>query len=173
MPFYSPDDQTYRDRVHRNGREVDQSFDPEESLFRRFPKAGLLHGKPVALTTISFAADSGISVNRSKYSEPQDVLEPDCCNGVYRPECVVLDIHNCELPQEIAATDNTGRVFRFRMVHRPGDTCFAHSEVWCNQQGDVHQAYEEPPKHVKNLFRGEVARQLAKRDVLEFRKNAQ
>src|SRR5438876_8473273 len=97
---------------------------PGESLFRRYPRKSLFNGKPVPLT-MSFEGDSGISVNRSKYSEPQDVLEPDCCDGEHRPECVILDIHVSEMPKEIATTDETGRVFRFRMVHKPKDTCFA------------------------------------------------
>ena len=39
---------------------------------------------------------------------------------------------------------------------------------WCNEQGDIDQPYQQPPKHIKNLFRGELARQLAKREVMEF-----
>lgn len=167
MPIYSPDDQIYRDRVHRNGRPEDQIFDPDERLFRRYPKMSLINGRPVPLA-MTFEEHSGISVNRSKYSEPQDVLEPDCCDGVGRPQCVVLEIHSSDVPQEIPTTDGTGRVFQFRIAHKPRDTCFAHSEIWCNREGDIQLPYEKPPKHVKNLFRVELAQHLAKRDVLEF-----
>lgn len=169
MPTYSVDSQLYRDRVHRNGREVDHTFDPDEHLFRRYPKRYLVNGKPVPIT-MQFEADSGISVNRSRYSQPQDVLEPDCCDGESRPECVVLDIHCDEVPKEITTKDGSGRVFRFRLAHKPKELCFAHSEIWCNQQGDIRQACEEPPRHVKDIFRVEIARQLANREVLEFPK---
>ena len=167
VPVYSPDGPLYRDRLHRNGRAADQAFDPEEHLFRRYPKNFLIDGRPVPLS-MQFEDDEGISVNRGKYSEPQDVLEPDCCDGHQRAECVVLDIRVSEVPAEIATTDGTNRLFRFRMNHRPKEQCYAHSEIWCNEQGDIDQPHQQPPKHVKNLFRGELARHLAKRDVLEF-----
>ena len=121
---------------------------------------------------MNFEDESGISTNRSKYSEPQDVLEPDCCDGHHRPECVVLDILVSDVPTEIPAPDETGRLFRFRMAHRPCELCFAHTEIWCNQSGDIEQPHQAPPKQVKNLFRGELARRLAARPVLEFTANA-
>lgn len=168
MPIYSPDGQTYRDRVHRNGREEDQTFAPDERLFRRYPKKHLYDGKPGPLSLMTFQADSGISVNRNKYSEPQDVLEPDCCEGAHKPGYVVLDIHSSDVPAEIPVTDGSGRVFQFRIVHKPGEWCFAHSEICCNEQGDAGLAHREPPKHVRNIFRGVLARHLATRQVLEF-----
>lgn len=166
MPTYSPDEQAYRERVHRNGRDVDPNFDPGERLFRRHPKAALFNGKPVPLTMLSM--DSEVSTNRSKYSEPQDVLEPDCCDGNARSGYVVLDIHVSDVPEMIPAQDGTRRVFRFRVVHKPKDTCFAHTEIRCNQHGDIGKPHEEPPKHVRDIFRAEIARHLANRDVLEF-----
>ena len=167
MPVYNPDGQPYRDRVHRNGRAPDQTFAPDEHLFRRYPRQFLHGGKPVPLT-MTFEDDSGISTNRSKYSQPQDVLEPDCCEGHHRPECVVLDILVSDVPTELMTTDDTGRVFRFRTAHRPKEECFAHAEIWCNEQGDIERPYQAPPKHVKKLFRAELAQRLAVRPVLEF-----
>lgn len=168
VPVFSPDSQIYRDRVHCNGRAPDQLFNPSEHLFRRYPKERLTGGRPVPLS-MKFEDDSGISVNRGKYSAPHDVLEPDCCDGHPRVGCVVLDILVSDVPAEIATADGTGRVFRFKLKHRPKETtCYAHSEVWCNEHGDIEQPYQPPPKAVKNLFRGELARHLAKREVLEF-----
>ena len=109
---------------------------------------------------------AGHSVNRSKYSLPEDVLEPDCCDGNFRPEYVVLQILVSELPTEITASNGTS--YRIRPVHRPKETCYSHSEIWCNEQGDIDQPYQRPPKDVRNLFYGELARAFARRRPLDF-----
>lgn len=144
MPIYSPEGQVYLDRVHSNGREADSEFDAEEHLFRRYPKNFLRAGKPIPLS-MTFEEDSGISVNRSKYSRPEDVLEPlepDCCDGHRVRNCVVLDFLVADVPREIAVNDNSGRTFIFRLAHKPVTHCYAHSEIWCNQRGDTEQPYE-------------------------------
>ena len=165
MPVYSPDGPQYRERVHQNGRPPDEVFTPDERFFRRYPKKFLHDGKPVPLT-MQFEDDAGISANRSKYGEPQDVLEPDCCDGNLRSECVVLEILVSEIPVELPATD--GRLFRFRPAHRPKTSCYGHSEIWCNEQGQTDQPHQKPPKDVRNVFRAALAKQLAKRNPLEF-----
>jgi hypothetical protein len=166
VAIYSPDDEAYRARVHRNGRAADPAFGREERLFRRYRKADLINGKPGPLAMLPLEAE--VSVNRNKYSEPQDVLESDCCDGHKRSGYVVLDIHVSDIPEAIAVDDGTGRIFRFCVAHEPKDACFAHSEIRCNQDGDIGKPHEQPPKQVRNIFRAELARHLAQRDVLEF-----
>ena len=168
MPVYSPDGQSYQNRVHQNGRPADQTFGADEYLYRRYPKEYLRDGKPVPLAfqAFSFERAAGHSVNRSKYSLPEDVLEPDCCDGNFRPEYVVLQILVSELPAEIPASNGTS--YRIRPVHRPKETCYSHSEIWCNEQGDIDQPYQRPPKDVRNLFYGELARAFARRRPLDF-----
>lgn len=167
MPTYSPDGPLYHGRVRCNGRGTDPEFDTCEHLYRRYPRSYLKDGKPIPLT-MSFEDHSGISVNRGKYSEPQDVLEPDCCEGQGRPNCVVLDFLVSDVPGEIPVNDNSGRRFQFCLAHKPTDSCYAHSEIWCNEDGDPGKPYQAPPKSVRNLFRGELARKLAQQNVLEF-----
>jgi hypothetical protein len=167
VSIYSANQEIYLARVHQNGRLADQAFDRNECLFRRYPAKCLVNGRAVSPLAIAFEANSGISVNRGKYSEPCDVLEPDCCNGSSRVDCVVLNIHCSDVPEQIPTTDGSGRIFRFRPFQKPLPRCFPHSEIWCNEQGDIGQEYQEPPKHIKNLFRGELAQRLATRDVLE------
>jgi hypothetical protein len=168
VPTYSLDDDDYRQRVHQNGRVADQNFGPTESLFRRYPKQYLVDGKPVPLT-MQFAEHTGLSVNRGKYSEPRDVVEPDCCDGQARPDCVVLELRTAEVPQEIRTSDGTNRRYHFPMKHVPRERCYAHSEIWCNQQGDIELPYEAPPKHVKEKFRAEIAARFADRVPMECR----
>jgi hypothetical protein len=167
VPIYSPDDEQYRIRVHQNGRAVDQNFGPAETLFRRYPRRWLVNGKPVPLT-MQFEEQSGISVNRSNYSEAQDVLEPDCCDGRVRIECVVLEFPTNDVPTELRTEDGTNRTFRFPLKHVPRETCYAHSEIWCNQEGNIELPYESPPKRVRDIFRAKLAARVAERDPREF-----
>lgn len=165
MPLYSPETEAYYERAHRNGRDPDQHFDLAERLFRRYPKDSLVDGRPVPLV---MQFDSGVSLNREKFSEPQDVLEPDCCDGRQRHGHVVLVLRLSNVPNAISTQDHSGRVFQFRLKHTPRETCYPHSEVWCNQSGDIHQDYEKPPKQVRDKLRAALARHLGTENVLKF-----
>jgi hypothetical protein len=169
VPFYSPDDGHFQNRVHQNRRPVNQRFSPDERLYRRFPKKYLINGRPVPLNiqSIQFGDDSGISVNRGSCCEPQDVLEPDCCGGTIRHECVVLEILVSELPEGLT-TENGSQTFRFPMRHVPRPLCYAHSEVWCNDTGDIERPYQRPPKEIRDHFRAHIAKCISRRVPLEF-----
>lgn len=151
MPIYSFDDGEYRRRVHANGRSADQVFGPVEVLFRRFPKEFLVNGWPVPLN-IPFDA-TGISVNRSKYSIPEDVLEPDCCGGNIRSGQVVLEFLVDDLPAELPEDDPK---YRFALKHDPCECCYAHSVIWCNIDGDIGSPCLKPSKTVRDLFRAQL-----------------
>jgi hypothetical protein len=174
VPIYSPDDETYRQRVHANGRPRDQAFDPSDALFRRYPEKFLVDGKPVpvVMQAMKFDENSGISVNWGRYSEPQDVLEPDCCDGSRRQDCVVLTIMVSEVPSQVLTTDGSNRVFRFPLKHGPKAHCYAHSEIWCNQSGDVDQPHESPPKQVKDEFRLRLFEPMGARVPLSLKPRA-
>jgi hypothetical protein len=142
----------YRQRVYRNDRVPDQTFPPDELLFRRFPRNSLVNGWPTPLT-IPIEDHSGISVNRARYSLPQDVLEPDCCNGNHRPGMVVLEFAVGDLPGKIAANDQE---YAFVPKHVPLEVCYAHSEIWCNSEGNIERPCERPSKTIRDLFRAEL-----------------
>ena len=152
MPIYSFDSPAYGQRVHRNDRHPDQNFPADELLFRRFLKSSLLNGWPTPLT-IPIEEASGISVNRARYSLPQDVLEPDCCNGNHRTGMVVLEFVVSDLPKRISAN---GREYAFVPKHVPHECCFAHSEIWCNSSGDTALPCEKPSKTIRDLFRAQL-----------------
>jgi hypothetical protein len=151
VPTYSPDDAGYRQRVHANGRGVDQTFGAEELLFRRFPKTGLVNGWPMPMN-LAFDA-SGVSVNRSRYSVPQDVLEPDCCNGNARSGQVVLEFAVGDIPIQFPADTPE---YRFTLKHDPRESCYPHSLIWCNADGDAGRPCLRPPKTIRDLFRAEL-----------------
>lgn len=170
MPIYSLDNAAYTQRVHANGRPPDQQFDPADRLFRRYPKKYLINGMPVpiAMQALQFDQNSGMSVNWSRYSEPQDVLEPDCCEGNHRHDCVVLAFAVSEVPPEVATVDEIDGAFRFLPKHSPRIACHAHSEIWCNRSGDIGQPFERPPKHVRDEFRSRLAVPIQARTPLSF-----
>ena len=159
------DGAAYRERVHKNKRPVDIDFDPEELLYRRMSEKDFVEGEPFA-SALQFGATTGHSVNRGRYSEPQDVLEPDCCAGGIREGFLVVSFQVREIPEKLDTDD--GRKFYFRMKHDPEETCYPHSAIWCNQQGDISANYEEPPRTIKNRFRAEIARAIMRRDPLRF-----
>jgi hypothetical protein len=160
VPTYNPDTPEYSSRAHQNGRDSNPDFDPEERLYRRYPERGLVGGKPTPLRGFDFEDMYGHSVNRATYSEPADVLEPDCCDGSYREGYVVLDFSVSDVPAEIPVRDEPWRIYFFRMKHDPQITCFAHSEIWCNESGDLKDPYVRPPKTVRDLFRATLCARI-------------
>jgi len=151
VSIYSADLDEYRQRLHANGRATDPAFGLDELLFRRFPKQSLVSGWPMALA-IPFDS-SGISVNRSRYSLAQDVLEPDCCGGNYRAGQVVLEFGVADFPAELPVENPE---YKFRLKHVPGECCYAHSVIWCNPAGDIKQPCSTPSKTIRDLFRAEL-----------------
>ena len=141
-------------RLYTNNREPDQQFDDQENLYRRIPNNACVNGilSPIAL---KFDDDSGQSFNRSRYSIPSDVLEPECCDGKQIIQHDVYSMKASCLPFKIPASGEPA--YAFQMKHVPKPTCYAHSELWCNQGGRIEAAYECPPKRVKIELRIKLA----------------
>jgi len=138
-------------------------FSPDETLYRRYREKDLVLGRPTPLgfkVGFAFKDGSGQSVNRSEFSEPKDVLEPDCCGGTFKAGFVVLVFIVKDVPEIIKSGNESECDFRFRLKHVPKPLCFAHSEIWCNQSGIVDEPYEVPPKNVRDRFRGELLRRI-------------
>jgi hypothetical protein len=159
VPTHSPDGPEYLARVHANGRQEDQEFPSAESLYRRYREKDLVNGKPTPLAGFQFAETTGHSVNRERYSNPLDAIEPDCCGGADRPGHMVLELLVADVPPSVTCSE-TGRVYQFKMKHVPKPTCYAHSEIWCNKSGQTTDSYESPPKNVKDRFRVQLLSRL-------------
>ena len=77
--------QTSEDRV------PDDNFGADEDLYHRYsPYDADFDGEPIAANLLEGSHDGsrfpGLSVNRSRYSKPEDVLHPDCCGGLDRSD---------------------------------------------------------------------------------------
>ena len=140
----------------RRGREVDPDFATTELLYRRCVENDINPNRPEQLLPdqISFYPDW--SVNRSKYDEGhwEDVLYVAYPNNL---DCRVAAISVGAVPQEIASEGAGGSTYRWRVMHRPEETNYCHSEIWTFKEGihipnDNSPNVKLPPK-VKKRFR--------------------
>ena len=129
--------------MYRRGRPVEDRFAPEESLFRRYRKEHWVEGR---FSGVGLGFSTGISVNRARFSEPEDVLfsQTGEFNGWGILECQVADV-----PPEIGLLD---AAFSFFMRHVPHDDNYSHSEIWSDRRIPTG-AYVEPTRAVRKQFR--------------------
>jgi hypothetical protein len=136
------------ERLYRRGRSDDQEFEPSEELYHRCTEGStyedpvqpnLWRLKPSALRSPDF------SVNRQKYSQPEDVLLPN-----YQGWGVVSFTVG-DVPASIASQGQV--VFDFRVEHVPDEDNYAHSEVRTFRGGQRVLASSKVPETVKSLFR--------------------
>ena len=108
--------------MYRRGRPVDPLFEPSENLYRRC-QADQIVGRilPQAFRSPSF------SVNRGKYSEPQDVLIPSY------ERWGVAGFQVKDVPSRIVSSGGTQ--FEFRIDHIPEEDNYSHSEVRTYKNG--------------------------------------
>jgi hypothetical protein len=143
---------------HRNGRAPDPQFDAAERLYQRYNSDDVIDQRTFNALRVRFP---GQSVTRSKYSEPRDVLHPDCCGtkelenyGVFTTTVANIVVETFDV------VDKSGtRTFQLFVLHKPEETCYAHSEVWCNVVGN----FTEPKnlaRTAKLAFRAAIARKL-------------
>jgi hypothetical protein len=140
---------------YANGSVEDPVFVDGEKLFRRYLREHFLD-QQLLPSAFQFPRQS---FNREKYSTPEDVLHPDCCNGKKLKDWGVLECPATDLPTPIKGPEN--REFHFKAEHRPWACCYAHTEVTCRE----NQTEKSPSPKVKELFRIELARRMSVRIV--------
>jgi hypothetical protein len=114
---------------------LDPVFEPSEQLYRRFESQ-----KPT-IRDIEFPR---CSVNRSKYSEPKDALEPRFHH------CGVLAFCVADIPPKLEDSVSNSRA-TFQIIHCPELGNYAHSEIR-SYKTDPNTP-NEPSKTLKLLFR--------------------
>jgi hypothetical protein len=129
LPWQPPPD--YPERLLCNGRDPDQGFSPTEKLYFRIPP---LNADAEPYTELEGDAIQSIpfSVNREKYSNPEDVI------ALHSIEWGIGFFRVQDIPPQLVT--ETGIRFDFRVVHVPlndeSGNNYAHSEVRAFRDGD-------------------------------------
>jgi hypothetical protein len=127
--------------MFRKDRPVDIEFDPSEDLYYRC-RVEHVAGDRLLPQAIRFP---DFSVNRSKYSEPEDVLIPAYSNWG------ISAFKVGDLPPE-QQTDSTTPVYSWQVVHDPIEDNYSHSEVRSYKNGTYSKTLDVP-KTMKKFFR--------------------
>ena len=140
-------------RMYSNGRPPVDAFVPTERLYRRFNRDHVVDNQIVvaALSFPNTGENSGQSVNRSQFSEPQDVLWQDHIEERYDGWGVFAFPVSC-LPAEITCHD-TARRYTFFPKHVPLERNYAHSEIWCDTLPRSNASYVKPTASVRKKLR--------------------
>ena len=132
--------------------EPDATFLPDEELYLRlnpdnFPP-NYATGGVIPLHEVRFPA---FSVNRSKYSQPEHVLQP------YWPTWGIAAFFVADVPGPLNHPEEAIE-YSFHVEHVPEPDNDAHSEV--RMTTNPSEAGQEPPKTVKAEFRERLRRHL-------------
>jgi hypothetical protein len=148
--------------MHRRGRAEDPVFGPDELLYRRYLQAHWIGGcfSPLGF---KFSDNSGQSVNRQKYSEPEDVQFLE--DSTFDNDWGVLEFAVRDIPAKLPE-DGTP-AFAFFPRHVPEELNFAHSAVWCDRE-ERTDGYVAPSPTVKKLLRARLSQRVTIR--IEARK---
>lgn len=127
-------------RMFRQDRPVDSEFSPTEDLYHRCLARHVVDKRllPEAIRFPNF------SVNRSKYSEPEDVLIPQYS------QWGVATFQVKDLPPQRSTDTNT--TYTWQVVHDPLEENYAHSEVRTYKNGHYSETLDVP-KTIKKEFR--------------------
>jgi hypothetical protein len=141
------------DRLYQRDRMPDPVFTPDELLFRRYLRNQWVDGK---FASTGFSLKEPCSVNRSKYSEPADVLVNE--EGQYEG-MGVLSFAVGNIP---ATLTQNGNAFDFFPKHTPETINYAHSEVWATLPQD-RDNHTEPNSAIRKLFRAKLSQHVSVR----------
>ena len=142
--------------MHQDGLPVVDTFDDNEVLYRRYLLAHFVDHELVP-QHFQFPRPS---FNRSKFSQPVDVLHPDCCDGrVFGSGLGVLECLASDARVSTLSHDN--REVALHPKHIPLPTCYAHSELWCIISEDGTEL--RPSSTVREKFRIKLAKKFSER----------
>ena len=140
------------ERLLRQGRAIDPSFAPDENLYRRYSSlTEPTEDLPASPMGIKFPA---FSVNRGKYSEPEDVLIPRW------PDFGIAAFQVRDVPPSVPSN---GIVYKFKVEHVPCECNYAHSEV-------ITYTDRKRRKTVKNIIVKKKFRQILSERTTILRK---
>lgn len=143
-----------------NEVDKDAPFTADELLYRRMNpdelnSKGEVDPSRINLTSFTPNVESAPSVNRSRFSGPDDVLHSDCAQRD-TTNWKVFYIRVDSLPEHLVTGDG-GRSFDFYPKHIPLEQCGAHSVVASCATGDVNKIYMKPSGKVARAFKTQFA----------------
>lgn len=144
------------ERMYRRDREVVPDFAVAELLFLRYMSQHFVQGE---LLPAGIRSQLKQSVNRGRFSEPEDVLfsETGEYDGLGVVEFRVANIRErVEQPQ--------GPTFIFFMRHEPEDKNYSHSEIWSDHETRTG-GFRSPSRTVSLLFRTFLCRSIRQEHV--------
>ena len=135
--------------MYRRGRRVDPYFEPSEKLYRRCQVGHVVAGRilPQAFRSPDF------SVNRGKYSEPEDVLIPSY------ERWGIVGFQVKDVPSRVFS--GGGAQFEFRVDHDPEENNYSHSEVRTYKNGRF-----DPKLKVARTVKKEFRQRLSDRAIV-------
>jgi hypothetical protein len=140
------------ERLKQNNRPSVQEFDPQELLFLRFIQL-IQEGGYFYPASIGFP---DFSVNRGRFSEPEDVLLPIYLN-------LGIATFNVEdIPDEKVFGEGSSQetVYSFVIVHVPEPDNYAHSEIRTKKNGVYNKKTKIKNKEVKRYFRYKLSEKI-------------
>lgn len=141
------------ERMFQRGRPEDQEFGLAELLFRRYLRDHWIEGH---FSDLGFRFPRQ-SLNRQKYSEPEDVLLSD--EGTYYNGYGVLEFLVCDIPTTLQAPGT--RVFVFYPRHVPQDLNYAHSELWCDTEHRTGGYIEPKSSIIRKQLRTKLSQHVS------------
>lgn len=148
--------------MFRHGRQTDPGFDEHERLYLRFPDRG--YGESAADLSVERVLkenlpDASQSFNRSRYSEPTDVLfestRPPKRWGTYL-NWGVLALELGVIPQLLPYPEGD-QVYSFEPEHVPLWDNYGHTEVHIEEDGRRLAGRDKPPALVRREYRRRLA----------------
>jgi hypothetical protein len=140
--YISPRDRP--ERFYRRGREVVPDFEATEMLYMRYSAEHFLENQ---LNPAAIRSQLKQSVNRGRFSEPEDVLfsetgDYDGLGSVGFPVSAI--------PSRVEQPD--GPSYTFSVQHQPEELNYSHSELWSDQDPGTG-GFRKPSKTVSATFR--------------------
>lgn len=136
---------------------ADPEFEPEEYLYLRLKPACWTGEAPIVQALLNHVRFPAFSVNRGKYSKPEDVLQPEQSNwgiGSFRVGEIPGPLYQ---ERKDLGDESDADKYTFGAVHLPEHDNYAHSEVQssCNGVRNV-----QPSKTVKLEFRSRLRERI-------------
>jgi hypothetical protein len=136
--------------MRRNGRGADPVFSAAEKLFRRYAQEHFMAGQ---FSNMGFSFSNPPSLNRQKYSLPQDVLFSETDEWI---KWGVLSFQVQDVPPFLPVPHPE---FTFTLEHAPLEFNYAHSQIQCDTI-PASDMYVEPRKAIRKLARTALSQRI-------------